>query len=112
MLTIRPDLMKFPAPGLEGGADGLRGNVLLNGVKVERFTPISWKPGDEIVLQVPGGGGFGDPLERERELVWEDLRLGLCHPGKSPRPLWTGDRCHARIPPHRGDPALCWLDTT
>ena len=76
MLTIRPDLMKFPAPGLEGGADGLRGNVLLNGVKVERFTPISWKPGDEIVLQVPGGGGFGDPLEREREQVWEDLRLG------------------------------------
>jgi N-methylhydantoinase B len=76
MLTIRPDLMKYPAPGLEGGAHGLPGNVLLNGVKVERFTPIAWSPGDEVVLQVPGGGGFGDPLARERDAVWEDVLMG------------------------------------
>jgi N-methylhydantoinase B/oxoprolinase/acetone carboxylase alpha subunit len=76
MLTIRPDLMKFPAPGLEGGGFGLPGNVHFNGVRVERFTPIRWNPGEEAVLQVPGGGGFGDPHERERERVREDVALG------------------------------------
>jgi N-methylhydantoinase B len=77
LLTIRPDLMKFPAPGLEGGLEGAPGNVLLNGKKVERFVPLPWKFGDEVVLTVPGGGGFGNPKEREREKVIEDVALGL-----------------------------------
>ena len=77
MLTIRPDLMKYPAPGLSGGADGALGDVLFEGVKVERFTPIQWQPGEEVVLRVPGGGGYGAPLERERERVQEDVTLGL-----------------------------------
>jgi N-methylhydantoinase B len=76
MLTIRPDLMKFPALGLAEGQFGAPGEVLLNGHKVERFTPISWQPGDEIILRVPGGGGFGDPRQREPERVREDVRLG------------------------------------
>jgi N-methylhydantoinase B len=29
------------------------------------------------VLTVPGGGGFGDPRERPREAVREDVRNGL-----------------------------------
>jgi N-methylhydantoinase B len=77
MLTIRPDLMKYPALGLAEGGLGMPGDVLLNGVKVERFTPIRWNPGDEIVLRVPGGGGFGDPRQREPECVREDVRQGL-----------------------------------
>jgi N-methylhydantoinase B len=77
LLTIRPDLMKFPAPGLEQGGAGARGEVLLNGERLERFVPIPWHPGDEIVLRVPGGGGFGPPRERERERVLEDVALGL-----------------------------------
>jgi N-methylhydantoinase B len=76
MLTIRPDLMKFPAPGLDGGDFGLAGNVTLNGVKVERFVPIAWKPGETVVLRVPGGGGYGDPKLRERDKVREDVALG------------------------------------
>jgi N-methylhydantoinase B/oxoprolinase/acetone carboxylase alpha subunit len=77
MLTIRPDLMKYPAPGLNGGADGAPGDVLFQGVKVERFTPIQWQPGEEVVLRVPGGAGFGDPKARERSRVEEDVTLGL-----------------------------------
>jgi N-methylhydantoinase B len=76
MLTIRPDLMKYPALGLVDGRLGAPGAVLLNGQKVEHFTPISWQPGDEIVLRVPGGGGFGNPRQREPERVREDVALG------------------------------------
>ena len=28
-------------------------------------------------MRVPGGGGFGDPKERKREKVIEDVALGL-----------------------------------
>ncbi len=80
LLTIRPDLMKYPAPGLAGGQDGALGDVRLNGTKVERFVPIEWRPGDEILLRVPGGGGFGHPRDRERERVLGDVALGLVSP--------------------------------
>ena len=35
------------------------------------------KKGDQIRLASPGGGGFGDPLERHLEDVEEDLNQGL-----------------------------------
>ncbi len=77
LLTIRPDMMKFPAPGLYGGGDGALGDVYLEGKKVERFIPLSWQAGDEVVLRVPGGGGFGNPKERKREKIIEDVSLGF-----------------------------------
>ena len=30
--------------------------------------------GDQILLRMPGGGGYGDPLDRDPHLVAEDLR--------------------------------------
>ena len=77
LLRIRPDLMKFAAPGLNGGAEGALGDVYLIGTKVKRFIPLDWHPGDEVTLIVPGGGGFGDPEEREKERVIQDVALGL-----------------------------------
>jgi len=76
MLTIRPDLMKYPAPGLNEGGFGAPGDVILNGVTVTRFTPIAWQPGDEVILRVPGGAGFGDPRTREPARVHEDVVMG------------------------------------
>ncbi len=36
--------------------------------------------GDRIQLESAGGGGFGDPRERPRELVAEDVRQGVVSP--------------------------------
>ncbi len=75
-LTIRPDLLRFPAPGLFGGQPGGSGSVFINGESVTRFLPVSFKPGDVCVLRVPGGGGFGEPRERDRDDVRRDLEQG------------------------------------
>lgn len=79
-LTIRPDLLKFPAPGLMGGHPGALGEVWINGTKVERFPPFEFKAGDVCVIRVPGAGGFGLPREREPDLVRRDVELGFVTP--------------------------------
>jgi len=33
--------------------------------------------GEKLVLQTPGGGGFGDPSKREKQAVRRDLAHGL-----------------------------------
>lgn len=76
-LTIRPDLLRNPAPGLFGGGAGAAGAVFLNGQRIERFIPITFHPGDICVLQVPGGGGYGSPTERDPELVRVDVANGF-----------------------------------
>ena len=37
-------------------------------------------PGERLRLELPGGGGLGDPKEREREKVERDVRDGLVSP--------------------------------
>ena len=36
--------------------------------------------GDALIIQMPGGGGLGDPTRRAPERVREDVRLGLVSP--------------------------------
>jgi N-methylhydantoinase B/oxoprolinase/acetone carboxylase alpha subunit len=33
--------------------------------------------GDSLVVELPGGGGFGSPAKRARELIEADLAAGL-----------------------------------
>jgi N-methylhydantoinase B/oxoprolinase/acetone carboxylase alpha subunit len=42
-----------------------------------KFVNCVASPGDQILLQSPGGGGYGDPLERPVELVIRDIDQGL-----------------------------------
>ncbi|MCZ7567123.1 MAG: hydantoinase B/oxoprolinase family protein [Ardenticatenaceae bacterium] len=79
-LTVRPDLLKFPAPGLEGGWPGALGAVFLNGERLERFPPLEFRPGDVCVIRTPGGGGFGPPRERDPETTRRDVELGFVTP--------------------------------
>ncbi len=79
-LTIRPDLMKYPAEGLRGGQRGSAGAVIMNGERMHRFVPHPFKQGDEVILRVPGGGGYGPPTARKREAILRDMALGLVSP--------------------------------
>jgi N-methylhydantoinase B len=64
---------KMPPWGIFGGASAKVGDVFLNGVQVaDGVREVMLKPGDVVRVQTNAGGGFGDPLERDPELVLRD----------------------------------------
>lgn len=69
--------------GARGGRDGKPNRVVViqDGVPyipehLSKEQDIALKPGDCVQVSTPGGGGYGDPLERDPEAVREDVRLG------------------------------------
>jgi N-methylhydantoinase B/oxoprolinase/acetone carboxylase alpha subunit len=65
------------AKGLDGAGTGTHGGVALNGKSIGWGKPHLLHPGDRIVYRTAGGGGYGDPMERDHELVRKELRDGL-----------------------------------
>jgi len=45
-------------------------------VSTSKYANVRFQPGDRILLIAPGGGGYGNPKERDAELVADDLREG------------------------------------
>ena len=77
---IRPDKIFCAPPGIGGGEPGRTGEVRFNDKVITEFPILQFKPGDEIMMIMPGGAGFGPVEERERERVLSDLRLGYITP--------------------------------
>ena len=73
---VRPDKIFCAPPGLDGGSVGTTGEVRFNGKVLEEVPILAFGPGDEIEMRMPGGAGFGDVKQRERELVLRDVALG------------------------------------
>jgi N-methylhydantoinase B len=64
--------------GREGGGDGARGAVRLASGETLRTKGFQVIPdGDRLLLLLPGGGGMGDPGERDPERLARDVRDGL-----------------------------------
>lgn len=71
------DRVDHPARGRNGGADGAPGVVRLDDGTQMQPKGRQKVPADRrLVLELPGGGGFGDPSERSTEDHGRDLRLG------------------------------------
>ena len=71
------DRIATPPRGRDGGEDGAPGSATLDdGTKLR---PKGWQhvpAGRRLVLELPGGGGFGDPAERPVEARAEDISKG------------------------------------
>jgi len=61
-----------PPEGLFGGKPGSRARFLVNGAHGNPFGLTQLKPGDVVTIDAAGGGGHGDPLERDPEMVERD----------------------------------------
>ena len=66
-----------PAPGLDGGMPGATGAVETQNGEVVEPKISRMVPADTVVtLQIPGGGGFGDPAARPEQAIRDDLADG------------------------------------
>ena len=67
-----------PARGRDGGGNGGRGQVSLGSGKPIRSKGRQTVPGGDFIrLELPGGGGFGNPAERDADQVAADVADGL-----------------------------------
>ena len=82
----------FGAWGLEGGGLGGPGAIrvkrrgdtefrtfseVFGTASPSKFTNVTLEPGDEVLIDSPGGGGYGDPGDRDRDLVERDVHQGF-----------------------------------
>jgi N-methylhydantoinase B len=71
------DRVENPARGRHGGGDGAPGRVYLDdGTPFDAKGKQAVPEGRTLILELPGGGGFGDPDERDPEAVIRDHRQG------------------------------------
>ncbi|MDA1000419.1 MAG: hydantoinase B/oxoprolinase family protein [bacterium] len=77
LLTFLSERTRHPAYGLFGGRNGRVGKVTLNGRPINPKRQWVMNPGDRLVLDVPSGGGYGDPKDRSRGRIEHDLQEGL-----------------------------------
>ena len=75
------DRIRHPARGREGGQPGTTGRITLSsGRELAGKGEQTIPPGERLVFETPGGGGYGDPRARDAALVEADLRAGLVSP--------------------------------
>ncbi len=75
-LGIQAGRHTHPPEGLFGGKPGSKAKFLVDGVPGNPFGLTQLKPGDVVIIDAAGGGGYGNPLEREPEMVERDVMEG------------------------------------
>jgi len=79
-LNLYADHYRLAPAGCAGGEPGSKGSLRIHrgNMQIELSPTASFdlEPGDVIELSTGGGGGWGDPRQRSRESVREDLENG------------------------------------
>jgi N-methylhydantoinase B len=81
--THTADRGKVPPSGIFGGRDAKMNEVIYQ-IGDREFVPpmktkvtgVKMNEGDRLIIRSPGGGGYGDPFERDPESVLNDVALG------------------------------------
>jgi N-methylhydantoinase B len=73
---------RFAPWGMAGGRPGKRARTVLNRGRPDerqlgRIDVVEVTAGDTVTVLTPGGGGYGNPLERDPEKALADVALGL-----------------------------------
>jgi N-methylhydantoinase B len=83
LLSFLMDHGRFGPPGLLGGRDGAPNEVIVSRQGSEYVSPhlskdedIRVVEGDTVTVRTPGGGGYGDPGQRDPMLVARDVARG------------------------------------
>jgi N-methylhydantoinase B len=72
------DRVRYPARGAAGGRDGATGRLSRgSGAALAGKGHHSIAGDDSLIVEMAGGGGYGDPLTRDPALVARDVLNGL-----------------------------------
>jgi N-methylhydantoinase B len=80
--SLRSTRHKVAPLGVDGGHQGRIGRLTINpgkpGERVlpSRYSDLPLRPGDTFRLETPGGGGYGNPLDRDADAVVADVASG------------------------------------
>ena len=78
------DRTEYPAPGLLGGKAGAPGEVTTaNGHKLHAKALKDLAADEVIHVNLPGGGGYGDPFQRDPQKVLWDVIEGYVTPSEA-----------------------------
>jgi N-methylhydantoinase B len=71
------DRIRFAPRGTQGGSDGAAGAVMdIDGHRLPAKGRVTIAAGTQVLLELPGGGGLGNPRERSRESIDLDVAEG------------------------------------
>jgi N-methylhydantoinase B len=92
----RYDRAKFPPNGVAGGKPGSRSRFVIHlGAADEQETPASGRyelrAGERFLLQSAGGGGYGDPKQRDRAALKRDIAEGYVSAASAGRDYGSKD---------------------
>lgn len=74
----RFERVRFPPRGRAGGHDGAVGRLhLRSGAQFSEKGFYVVPAGDRLIIEMPGGGGYGAPSQRNRTLVARDVEYGF-----------------------------------
>lgn len=80
------DRTAYAAPGLLGGQSGATGEVTLeDGTRLNAKALKDLRAGEVVHINLPGGGGYGDPLKRDVERVLWDVIENYITPEEAKR---------------------------
>jgi N-methylhydantoinase B len=80
LMALQSGRFQLPPEGLFGGKPGARAQFLVNGQPGDPYGLTRLERGDVVVMDSAGGGGYGDPGERDRAALEHDLREGKVTP--------------------------------
>jgi N-methylhydantoinase B/oxoprolinase/acetone carboxylase alpha subunit len=84
LITTNGDRHNTAPWGLAGGQDGSFSSYILyrdgEEIRLPAASNITCRKGDRFVIEIPGGGGYGDPGKRAPDAIAADIRCGRVSP--------------------------------
>lgn len=79
LVFLSVERLRNPAAGRAGGLPGAPGRIRVTGrsADIPGKCELRVAPGERLIFDTPGGGGFGDPAERDPGALARDLARGL-----------------------------------